>query len=121
MKIGPCANTNLYIETLSFLHECLKNPEDVKYIIFNSGRTDYYTDWENFKTSAEQIDYDAGWGSAEINMSLQIVGDNWWLERHEYDGAEGWDFKTISPKPEKTKRPEIDDFLTYKPLRDYIK
>ena len=29
----------------------------------------------------------------------KIVGDNWWLERDEYDGAEGWEFKVMPIKP----------------------
>jgi hypothetical protein len=31
---------------------------------------------------------------------LEIVGDDWWLERHEYDGAEWWEYKTKPSMPE---------------------
>lgn len=44
-------------------------------------------------------------------MSLKIVGDNWWLERHEYDGAEWFEFKTLPQKPkikEKITKIRID-------------
>lgn len=27
-----------------------------------------------------------------------VVGDDWWLERHEYDGSEWWEFKRL-PSP----------------------
>lgn len=28
-----------------------------------------------------------------------IVGDDWWMERHEYDGSEWWEFKELPKKP----------------------
>lgn len=31
----------------------------------------------------------------EVAHDLKIVGDDWWLERSEYDGAERWNFKTL--------------------------
>lgn len=30
---------------------------------------------------------------------LIVCGKNWWLERHEYDGAEWWEFKEYRSKP----------------------
>ena len=39
-------------------------------------------------------DYDAGFGSNEVNHHLVIVGKDWWMERWEYDGSEGWHFKS---------------------------
>ena len=44
------------------------------------------------------FEYDDGYGAAEIPTNLKIVGDNWWLERHDYDGAEWWEFKTMPSK-----------------------
>lgn len=29
-----------------------------------------------------------------------IVGENWWLERSEYDGSEGWEYKQAQKEPE---------------------
>ena len=43
--------------------------------------------------------YDNGYGSAEIDETLMIVGDGWWLEREEYDGSEWWAFRTAPEKP----------------------
>ena len=43
--------------------------------------------------------YDNGYGSQEIAHDLIIVGANWWLERHEYDGSEWWEFKEYPAKP----------------------
>ena len=37
-------------------------------------------------------------------MDLLIVGDDWWLERHEYDGAEWWEFKTLPCEPFEEKK-----------------
>lgn len=45
------------------------------------------------------VDYDDMWGVNEVNLSLMIVGEDWWLERHEYDGSEWWEFKRLPPKP----------------------
>jgi prophage pi3 protein len=43
--------------------------------------------------------YNKGYGRPEINENLIIVGYDWWLERHEYDGAEWWEFKRQPEKP----------------------
>ena len=29
----------------------------------------------------------------EVAEDLVVVGDNWWIERHEYDGNEWWEYK----------------------------
>jgi hypothetical protein len=46
------------------------------------------------------IEYDAGFGRVYVPEDLIVVGDNWWLERHEYDGSEWWEFKSMPAKPE---------------------
>jgi len=33
-------------------------------------------------------------------VSLTVAGDDWWLERHGYDGSEWWEFKTLPKKSE---------------------
>jgi hypothetical protein len=38
----------------------------------------------------------------EIDMGLIVVGKDFWLERHEYDGSEWWEFKSIPMEPEET-------------------
>ncbi len=45
------------------------------------------------------VDYDNGFGEQEILPELIVVGEDWWLERHEYDGSERWEFKTMPVKP----------------------
>ena len=29
----------------------------------------------------------------QVADDLVVVGDSWWLERHEYDGSEWWEYK----------------------------
>ena len=86
---------NLYIETLSKLLEYEKTPLDVVYV----GNSDYFVSWDDFAKVAENIDYYGGYGGWDIELNLKVVGDNWWLERHEYDGSEWWEFKTSPKKP----------------------
>lgn len=44
---------------------------------------------------AEKVNYDNGFGGQEVVTDLVILGDNWWLERGEYDGSEWWGFRTV--------------------------
>lgn len=53
----------------------------------------YAMSWNEFAAIAD-ITYDAGYGGQEIASDLVVVGNNWWLERYEYDGSECWEFKT---------------------------
>ena len=41
------------------------------------------------------FEYDDGYGITEVNMGLKLVGKDFWLERHEYDGSEWWEYKTL--------------------------
>lgn len=34
-------------------------------------------------------------GAQHVATDLVLVGDDWWIERCEYDGSEWWEFKTI--------------------------
>ena len=81
---------NLLDETLKCMEEHNKTEFDVKFV--SSFRL--CTDWEHFKLNSN-FEYDDGYGCNEINLNLKIVGDNWWLERHEYDGSEWWEYKEI--------------------------
>lgn len=38
-------------------------------------------------------EYDGGFGVQEVANDLIVGGDDWWLERHEYDGSEWWEYK----------------------------
>jgi hypothetical protein len=85
---------NLLKETLNFLFLCGKKEEDVRWV----GTKTHKTTWESFKAKADS-EYDNGYGLAKVPLDLLIVGDNWWLERSEYDGSEGWCFKSFPSEP----------------------
>lgn len=85
---------NLLQETIEILSRYNKEAEDVFWV----GDKEKYTTWSDFERKSNQ-DYDNGFGGNEVYDNLIIVGDNWWLERHEYDGSEWWEFKSIPSKP----------------------
>ena len=105
---------NLLVETLEILKLCHKTWEDVEFIdmFYNKRYPRNYTkynfrdnkryrlDKETFLKSAKNINYDESYGRQEINETLKIVGKDWWLERHEYDGSEWWEFK---------QKPKLDE------------
>jgi hypothetical protein len=104
--------TNLLEETLEVLKKNGKSEIDVRWVgcrsqypahwftyYFNGIKT-----WEEFKEEAKDIWYDRGYGNQEIANGLVIVGDNWWMERHEYDGLEWWEFKTLPKKEDYEER-----------------
>ena len=80
--------TNLLKETTEALAEHNLTFEDVEYIVLGDTRLPIDT----FKQGANHL-YDNGYGATVIPMNLYIVGDEWWLEREEYDGAEWWEYK----------------------------
>lgn len=93
--------TNLLQETLKILTENGKTPKDIRWAGYERS---YATpaqigSFDDFMKLAD-IEYDNGYGSNEIEANLKIVGDDWWLERGEYDGSEWWEFKTLPAKPE---------------------
>lgn len=106
---------NLLQETIEILKEHNKSENDILWV----GRievqcvSDYYDSqdvrcptvkntWEWFKSKAN-FEYDNGYGGAEIPLSLVVVGEDFWLERHEYDGAEWWEYKRMPTEPLETK------------------
>lgn len=99
---------NLLQETIDFLKEHGKTENDVLWV----GRNDdgcssdkaanVKNSWEWFKKNAD-FEYDDDLGINEIPLSLIIVGKDFWLERHEYDGAEWFEFKTMPKEPDKTE------------------
>ena len=48
-------------------------------------------DWESFLDSLN-FNYDSGYGTQHL-FGIVWLYDGTWLERSEYDGAEGWDYK----------------------------
>ena len=87
--------TNLLQETLRMLRVCDKTPDDVRWV----GGEDYYCEWNNFVVIANKTDYYSGFGGQEIPSDIKIVGNDWWLERSEYDGSESWEYKSQPIKP----------------------
>ena len=89
--------TNLKEETIKRLEEHGKKPEEIRWV----GCSSFKIPISEFWKLADEF-YDSSYGSTEVAEDLLIVGDNWWLERHEYDGAEWWEYKTV---------PRIPDYL----------
>ena len=85
---------NLLTETQVVLQSHNKDFKDVRFITNGTDEIPL----ESFLKLANK-NYDDGYGKTHVNMDLKIVGSNWWLERHEYDGSEWWEFKTIPIKP----------------------
>lgn len=81
---------NLLEETKRVLADHNKSMEDVIAI-----------QGEKFGISIETFiklankNYDSGFGIMEVAEDLKVIGDGWWLERHEYDGSEWWEFKEL--------------------------
>lgn len=90
---------NLLKETLEDLKSQGKTPTDVLWV----GTLSTKTSWDNFAKLADFC-YDDGFGIQEINENLLVVGKDWWMERHEYDGSEWWEFKSMPIMPSR------DDF-----------
>lgn len=81
-------------ETLDFLEEKGFEPKDVKWV----GTSYEWMMWDDFAQRAN-FSYDNGYGTHEIAIGLKVVGEDWWFERWEYDGSEGWTFKRFPSLP----------------------
>lgn len=91
---------NLLQETLSALRYIGKTHKDVLWI----GCESFYFSWNVFEKLADTT-YDSGYGAQEVASNLIVVGSDFWLERSEYDGSEGWEFKQFPIKPYKRRNP----------------
>ena len=85
---------NLYIETMEKLRIHNKSFKDIVAI----QGYDFAIDVDDFFAIAKDTDYDDDFGTVRIATDLVIIGEDWWMERVEYDGAENWTFR---------QRPEI--------------
>lgn len=81
---------NLYEETMAILKEHDKTFDDV--IAICGG--EFQITKDNF-IECSNTEYDNGFGAPEVATDLVIVGVDFWLERHEYDGSEWWEFKSM--------------------------
>ena len=82
--------SNLLKETGFFLARHNKTLNDVEMFCGD----DFQISREDFIKLADK-EYDDGFGGQMVAKDLKLVGTDWWIERKEYDGAEGWSFKTI--------------------------
>ena len=90
---------NLLKETIEKLKDNNKDPKDVLWV----GNDEYRCTWEEFSLLANRT-YDCGYGGQEVARDIKIVGLGFWLERHEYDGSEWWEFKEVPKKNCQTKK-----------------
>lgn len=106
--------SNLLEETLGELNNNGKSPSDVLWV-GSKGEPrhgKFCGTWIEFAALADHFDYDDGYGGANINTELVVVGPDWWLERGEYDGSEWWEFKTLPAKQENMtpiRRADLDE------------
>ena len=110
---------NLKNCTLNVLKQHNKLPSDIKWV----GCTSFKIPIEEFWKIADR-EYDGGYGGVEVAEDLIVVGENWWLERHEYDGSEWWEYKELPQEPEKilsvpTLFPKADTKYEYIFLGDF--
>lgn len=91
---------NLLDETENIITSNGKSVDDVLWV----GDANGWCDWKTFVSLAD-FTYDSGFGGEEVATSLMVVGSDWWLERHEYDGSEWWEFKTLPQAPLNKRTP----------------
>lgn len=96
---------NFLAETIKELAGQNLSPNDVRWVGTRDGL--FVVTWEEFSKFAD-VEYDDGFGGEEIPLELVVVGDDWWLERHEYDGSEWWEFKI---KPTMCSDPKLFTLL----------
>ena len=80
---------NLRNETLEVLQRNGKRRSDVKYVCGDDFRISREQFWKLADT-----EYDP-YGAPEIATDLTLIGEDFWMERGEYDGVEVWDFHTM--------------------------
>lgn len=92
--------TNLLKETEYILKQNDIEITDILWI--GSSKDNFYIPLEH-ALELMDIDYDSGYGAQVVASDLIVVGKDWWLERHEYDGSEWWEFKRMLIKPTENK------------------
>lgn len=89
---------NFKKETITKLELNGKTIEDIRWI----GCDKFKIPIDLFWKLADFL-YDNGYGAEGVASDLLIVGDDWFMERNSYDGAEWWEFKTMPEEPKTTK------------------
>lgn len=86
---------NFYNEIEEVLKEHKKTIDDIIWI----GTRKHKVDKNKFLKDAKKLKYDNGYGIQNINERLIIAGDDWYLERWEYDGSEGFAYISKLKEP----------------------
>lgn len=89
-------NINLLAETMHDIVDAHKRTDDVKCVRSYDG--EYSISWQEFAKISDKL-YNNGYGAAEVATDLIVeFEDGTYLERVEYDGAEGWRYvPTLRP------------------------
>ena len=99
---------NLLQETREELRSNGYTPQDVAWVGSRNGK--YVGTWEDFVRIANRR-YNPGYGSNQVSLELVVVLlDGAWLERHEYDGSEWWEFKR-TPEMQQQTHPITEVFV----------
>ena len=114
---------NLLTETLDYMKEFGKTPDDILYVkmtkdsglwkkLDDSYPDEILVDFNAFASVANH-EYNSGYGTNEVNWSAVILfKDNTVMHRWEYDGAEGWEYITLPRTfPKKYNKRMISEFL----------
>ena len=92
---------NLLIETVEATLASGHAPDDIVFI--GSEESGHSCTWAEFAVIAD-IEYDDGHGAQEVSSDLIIVfSDKATMWRHEYDGAEWWEYSKPFHMPDQTK------------------
>lgn len=83
--------TNFYDETLTVLLKHGKQTKDVCWVGARDGA--YSISWAKFVKLTRDVEYENRLGKAKIALDLVVVGEDWWLERNDFDGSEWWEYK----------------------------
>lgn len=81
---------NLKEETLEVLHNHGKRKEDVKFVRGDDFRISLEQFWKLADT-----EYNSSYSAPEIATDLALIGEDFWMTRCVYEGAELWDFHTM--------------------------
>lgn len=114
---------NLLTETLDYMKEFGKTPDDVLYVkmtkdsglwkkLDDSYPDEILVDFNAFASVANH-EYNSGYGTHYVNWSTSILfKDNSVMYRWEYDGSEGWEYITLPRTfPKKYDKKMVAEFL----------
>ena len=84
---------NFIKQTKDYFERLNINENDIIWVGSKDGK--YACSWNNFVEKFKDLEYHNGFGGQEIANDLVVVGKDWWIERHDYDGSEWWEFKKL--------------------------